>query len=151
MSLLIFQQIAEERIREAMENGEFKDLEHSGKPIDLKEDPFVPEDLRLVYKVLKNSGFLPKEVELRKEIERLEDMLDEEVAGAYSRVRKLNALLFHLNQIRRTPFNIEEQYFPKVAAKIKLAREEKPKNSKKINWSRLQTFLYISSLRPRKK
>ena len=151
MSLLIFKQIAEERIREAMENGEFDNLECSGKPVDLKEDPFVPEDLRLVYKILKNAGFLPKEVELRKEIQRLEDMLDEEVGSAYSKVRKLNALIFHLNQIRRTPFNIQDEYYAKVAAKIKLAREEKKSSDKKINWSRLQTFLYVSAIRPRKK
>ena len=60
MSLLIFQRIAEERIREAMENGDFKDLEFKGKPLELKEDPFMPEDLRVVYKVLKNAGFLPR-------------------------------------------------------------------------------------------
>jgi hypothetical protein len=151
MSLLIFQRIAEERIREAMENGDFKDLEFKGKPLELKEDPFMPEDLRVVYKVLKNAGFLPKEVELRKEISRLEEMLEDEVAGAYSKVRKLNALIFHLNQIRRTPLNIQDEYYSKIAQKIKLAREEKKKESSKINWSRLQTFLYISALRPRRR
>ena len=151
MSLLIFQRIAEERIREAMENGDFKDLEFKGKPLELKEDPFMPEDLRVVYKVLKNAGFLPKEVELRKEISRLEEMLEDEVAGAYSKVRKLNALIFHLNQIRRTPLNIQDEYYSKIAQKIKLAREEKKKESSKINWSRSQTFLYISALRPRRR
>ena len=151
MSLLIFQRIAEERIREAMENGDFKDLEFKGKPLELKEDPFMPEDLRVVYKVLKNAGFLPKEVELRKEISRLEEMLEDEVAGAYSKVRKLNALIFHLNQIRRTPLNIQDEYYSKIAQKIKLAREEKKKESSKINWRRLQTFLYISALRPRRR
>ena len=151
MSLLIFQKIAEERIREAIESGDFEKLEYSGKPLDLKEDPFVPEDLRLVYKVLKNSGFLPKEVELRKEISRLEEMLDDEVGGAYAKVKKLNALIFHLNQIRKTPLNIEEDYYTKVAARIKLSREEKPKTSKKINWARLQSLLVVSAIMPRKK
>ena len=89
--------------------------------------------------------------ELRKEISRLEEMLEDEVAGAYSKVRKLNALIFHLNQIRRTPLNIQDEYYSKIAQKIKLAREEKKKESSKINWSRLQTFLYISALRPRRR
>ncbi len=151
MSLFIFRKIAEERIREAMENGEFDNLECKGKSLDLKDDPFVPEELKIVFRILKNAGFVPKEVELRKEIARLEELLDEEVGDAYSKVKKLNALIFHLNQIRKGPINIQEEYFPKVAERIKLAKQEAKKETKSINWSRLQTFLYISSLRPRRK
>jgi len=153
MSLIIFKKIAEERIRRAMEEGLFDDLEFKGKPVELKEDPFVPEDLRVVYKILKNAGFLPKEVELKKEISRLEELLDEEVGDAYLKVKKLAALIFQLNQIRKGPVNLEEsEYYYKIVEKIKLTKEQKfNKESKEINWTKLQNQLYISALKPRRR
>jgi seryl-tRNA synthetase len=154
MSLLFFRKLAEERIREAMENGDFEDLQCKGKPLDLKEDPFVPEELRVVYKILKNAGFLPKEVELRKEIAQLEKYLEEDTQDAYNKIKKLNALVFKLNQIRKTPFNIEDSdYYYKIVQKIKLSKDESKRFSRKkhIDWSKLQINLYISAICPRKK
>jgi hypothetical protein len=72
----IFQNIAEERIREAMERGEFDNLQNSGQPLKLDRDAWVPEDLRMAYKVLNNSGCLPPELELRKEILCLRELID---------------------------------------------------------------------------
>jgi len=60
--------IAEEKIREAMARGEFDNLPGAGKPLALEDDSMVPEDLRVPYKVLKNAGCLPPELEMRKEI-----------------------------------------------------------------------------------
>jgi hypothetical protein len=153
MTLSIFKKIAEERIRRAMEEGLFNNLEYKGKPIELKEDPFVPEDLRVVYRILKNAGFLPKEVELRKEISKMEELLDEEVGEAYLKVRKLTALIFQLSQIRKGPVNLEEsEYYYKIAEKVKLAKHQIPsEKSKEIDWAKLQNQLYISALKRRKK
>ncbi len=67
-----FEKIIEEKIREAMDAGEFENLSGKGKPIDLDAYFSTPSDLRLGYSVLKSSGCLPPEVELRKEIEDLE-------------------------------------------------------------------------------
>ena len=64
--------IAEERIREAMENGEFDNLPGMGRPLELEDLSNVPEEYRAAYKVLKNAHILPPEVELRKEIAALE-------------------------------------------------------------------------------
>jgi len=153
MTLSIFKKIAEERIRRAMEEGLFNDLEYKGKPIELKEDPFVPEDLKVVYRILKNAGFLPKEVELRKEISKIEELLDEEVGEAYLKVRKLTALIFQLSQVRKGPVNLEEgEYYYKIAEKVKLAKQKiSTEKSKEIDWAKLQSQLYISTLKRRKK
>ncbi len=153
MSLLIFKKIAEERIRKAMEEGLFDNLELKGKPLELKEDPFVPEELRIVYKILKNAGFLPKEIELKKEIFKLEELLDKEIADTYLKIKKLSALIFQLSQIKKGPINLEEsEYYYKIVNKIKLAKEQKEsKESKEINWSKLQNLLYISALSRKKK
>ena len=48
--------MAEERIKQADKNGEFKDLPGKGKPLDLSEINAVPEDLRMGYTVLKNAN-----------------------------------------------------------------------------------------------
>ena len=153
MTLSIFKKIAEERIRRAMEEGLFDNLEYKGKPIELKEDPFVPEDLKVVYRILKNAGFVPKEVELRKEISKIEELLDEEVGEAYLKVRKLTALIFQLSQVRKGPVNLEEsEYYYKIAEKIKLAKQQiSIGKSKEIDWAKLQSQLYISTLKRRKK
>jgi DnaJ family protein C protein 28 len=69
----IFEQIAEQRIREAQEAGAFNHLPGAGKPLKLEEDPFIPEDCRLAYHLLKEQGFslpwLEQGVWLKREIE----------------------------------------------------------------------------------
>ena len=55
--------IAEQRIAEAIANGDFDDLPGSGKPLELDDDSLVPEELRLAYRILKNAGFVPQEIE----------------------------------------------------------------------------------------
>ncbi|RME58545.1 DUF1992 domain-containing protein, partial [Candidatus Parcubacteria bacterium] len=64
--------IAEQRIREAQARGDLDDLPGAGKPLALEEDsPFVPPELRMAYKVLKNAGYIPPEIELRRDIHSL--------------------------------------------------------------------------------
>jgi hypothetical protein len=55
--------IAEQRIAKAIENGDLDDLPGSGKPLELDDDSLVPEELRLAYRILKNAGFVPPEIE----------------------------------------------------------------------------------------
>ena len=66
MTKVGFELVVEERIREAIRQGEFDDLPGAGKPL-LFDDRMVPEDLRMAYRILKNSGFVPPELETRKE------------------------------------------------------------------------------------
>lgn len=65
------EKIAENRIRQAIADGEFDDLPRRG-PIDLEEYFKLPQELRLAYSVLKGAGCVPEEVELLKEIGRCE-------------------------------------------------------------------------------
>jgi hypothetical protein len=67
--------IAEERILEAQRAGAFDDLPGKGKPLQLEDLNWVPEDLRIGYMVLKNAHVLPPEAELLKDIHTLEDLL----------------------------------------------------------------------------
>ncbi len=74
MSQLI-DQMAERHIQSAVEQGELSNLPGEGKPIQLDDDRQVPQELRAAYRILKNSGNLPPELELRKQALQLCDFL----------------------------------------------------------------------------
>src|SRR3970040_3020973 len=71
----LFQRLAEQRILEARRRGEFDDLPGKGKPLELEDLSWVPDELRIGYIVLKNAHVLPPEAELLKDIHILEDLL----------------------------------------------------------------------------
>ena len=108
--MFLFEIIAEERIREAIEKGEFANLPGAGKPLRLEDDSMVPEDLRIAYKILKNAGCIPPELELRKEILTLRDLLRtaEDENAKRGAVRELNAKLLKLNVLRKRTVNLDD-------------------------------------------
>lgn len=65
--------LAEEKIREAIERGEFDDLEGAGRKIDLTEYFNTPAEYRAGYSLLKSNKFVPGEVELMREVGALRD------------------------------------------------------------------------------
>jgi len=102
--MICFQKIAERRILEAIREGFFDNMPGAGQPLKLEDDSHVPEDLRVAYKILKNAGFVPKEVALRKEIVQAEDLLSdmEDTKTRYRQLKKLNFLIMKLNMSRKT-------------------------------------------------
>lgn len=82
----IFDELVENRIQEAMRNGEFDNLPSKGKPINLDYWASLPEEIRAGYMVLKNGGFLPEEAQLLKDIDELRDKL----AGCVSQDAKVS-------------------------------------------------------------
>ena len=84
-----FDKLVENKIREAMERGEFDDLPGRGKPVDLEAYFAMPEDLRLGHSVLKNAGVVPPGIELLREAEELKGKLRQcGDAGERRRLRK---------------------------------------------------------------
>jgi hypothetical protein len=56
--------LAERKIEEAIERGEFDDLPGAGQSLDLDDiDPLLPEELRMAYRILKNAGMGPGDAE----------------------------------------------------------------------------------------
>lgn len=68
-------QLAEQHILDAQKKGELENLPGSGEPLKLDDDSHVPSELRSAYRLLKNSGYLPPELELRREALQLADLL----------------------------------------------------------------------------
>jgi hypothetical protein len=97
-----FETLVEQRIQKAQQEGVFDNLEGRGKPL-VFEDQNVPEELRLAHKILKNAGFLPPEVDLRKRITQVEQLLLETGLDSPERTKiqkKLNYLLTKLGTFR---------------------------------------------------
>jgi hypothetical protein len=67
--------LAEDRIEEAIANGEFKDLPGQGQPLDLSEYFALPAAERAGAALLKNANVVPPEVQLLKEIGELEETI----------------------------------------------------------------------------
>jgi hypothetical protein len=68
--------IAEQRIREAIDQGFFDSSPYRGRPVRPSENESIAPELRMAFKVLKDAGCLPPEVELRREIASLSELLD---------------------------------------------------------------------------
>jgi len=116
-----FQKIVEQRIREAQLKGELDNLPGSGKPVHLEDDSHIPEDLRMVYKILKNADCIPPELQLKKEIRQMEDMLEtlSDEKEKYRHIKKINFKIMRLNMMRKTSPLLEdtEIYYKKVVEK----------------------------------
>jgi len=127
-----FNKIVEERIRKAQKKGEFKNLEGSGKPLDLLEDQMVAEELRLAYKILKNADCLPPEIELKKEIQQTEALLSGmgETAEKFRTMKKLNFLIMKLNTLRNTSIEFEapQKYSDKMVQKLESSTSGRKKD-----------------------
>lgn len=115
-----FRAIAEKKIFEAIERGEFDSLSGAGKPFKFEDEAFIPEDLKMAYKVLKNSGFVPPELELRTEIVSMKDLINtlDDDKERLKKIRELNFKLMKLNMLRNKPLNLED--FPLYEEKILL-------------------------------
>lgn len=113
----IFHLIAERKIREALEAGLFDDLP-KGKTLDLDSDIQVPEDIRMAYRVLKNAGYVPLELELTEEIRSLRSLIGtlDDDAQRTKRIRELNFKILRLNEMRKRPFYLED--YPDYEDKI---------------------------------
>ena len=106
-----FQKLVERRIEDAQKNGDFDDLPGSGEPLRLEDDSRVPDDLRLTYKILKNADCLPPELQLRKEIRQMEDMLDgiPDEKEKYRQIKRINYKIMKLNLMGKHMPLLEEK------------------------------------------
>jgi hypothetical protein len=70
-------------LAESEKAGELQAAPSFGKPLDYGDGYFeTPEDLRMGYKILKDGGYVPPEVELMQEIEALRGTLESNPAAA---------------------------------------------------------------------
>jgi len=118
------QNMAEQRILEAQRAGAFDNLPGKGKPLKLEDMSWVPEDLRLGYHVLKNAHVLPPEVELRKDIHTLQDLLKhvEDEGERLALAKSIQWKMIRLDMLRRRSIdeNTLRGYGRKLVAKFQI-------------------------------
>lgn len=114
-----FEAIAEQRIQEALARGELDNLPGSGQPLDLDDDRLVPEELRMVFRILKNSGYVPPEVQTLKDIAELErEMLASSGEQRSQAVKKLRLLAMRVNVSRSGNLQLEADYYDHLAVRL---------------------------------
>jgi hypothetical protein len=118
----ILASIAERKIQEAIDRGEFKNLPGRGKPLVMEDLSGIPEELRMAYKILKNAGCVPPEVELTNEVASLRRLVleMEDCEERRSHVRELNFKLMKLEMMRKRPISTDvlSQYQEKLLDRI---------------------------------
>jgi hypothetical protein len=121
--LSYFWKIAEERILEAQRTGAFDDLPGKGKPLQLEDWSWVPEELRIGYHILKNAHVLPPEAELLKDIHRLDDLLryveDEGERKALAKSIQWKLIRLDLLKRRSMPLASVRDYNRKLVEKLR--------------------------------
>ena len=114
--------IADRKICEALEKGHLNIESWHNKPLPISNDNMIPGELRMAYKILKNAGYLPPEIETKKEIQQIEDLLatceDERIR--LKQIKKLNYLVLKLNTMKGDTANIEgqEEYYRKIIERL---------------------------------
>lgn len=116
----LLDRLAEERIEQARARGELDDLPGRGRPLRLDDDAMVPAELRPAYRLLKNAGYLPEEMQLRRDIHDAEALLrvartEEERATAGARLR---LLLSRLSGSRAACLLTQEAYLQRIRDRI---------------------------------
>ncbi len=112
--------LAEQHIAEAAARGEFDNLPGTGAPLPPEDLALVPEELRAAYRILKNSGYVPPEVEALRDLREIEHLLERARDDAErSRLAgKFNVLLARAGALRGRNVSIDNDYFQKVAEKL---------------------------------
>lgn len=101
--MLLFEILAEQRIRDAIANGEFDNLPGAGQPIDFEDELFVSPEQRMVNRILKRAGLVPSDVSMRQAIARLREeikQLPEDDAQTENKRRELTYLLLKVEEER---------------------------------------------------
>ena len=118
--------IAERKISEAIRKGLLDTQGWRNRPLPMTHDNLVPEELRMAHKILKNAGFLPPEIEAKKEIQQIEDLLAscEDECTRVKQIKKLNFLVQKLNIMKGDNVNIEsqEEYYRKIVERISVGK-----------------------------
>jgi hypothetical protein len=113
-----FDIIAEQRIAEAIANGELDDLPGAGRPLDLDDDRLVAPEVRMAYRILGNAGLVPPELEERREAATLRALVASDVdEGERRRALGRLAVLEMRLEARGTRLR-DTGYYASVAARL---------------------------------
>lgn len=118
----VFDELVEARIQESLERGDFDNLPDAGRRLDLEEDPFIPDDMRLACRILKNAGYIPPEMELRRDISDVESELanSEDAASRRRSMKKLELLYMKMDESRQRQASmvLQQEYYDRIISRL---------------------------------
>ena len=101
----------------------FDNLPGKGKPLRLDDDSRIAPHLRASYRILRNAGILPPEMQLRKEISDLRQLLSEVQceSDAKALVREINEKILASNIMGgfSVSSELDQIYSEKVVERLK--------------------------------
>ena len=120
-----FAGLSEERIRKAYDKGEFDNLPGLGKPLPPDKLEGIPDELKMAYRVMKNAGFSPEEMDVKKELMTIEDLIrrSEDELEKDGLRKELNAKLLQYNSLLakkriKTNSSVFKRYEDKIEKKF---------------------------------
>lgn len=117
----LLDQWAERHILAARDRGDLDNLPGQGEPLVLDDDSHVPTELRAAWRLLKNAGCLPPELEQRREAVELVGLLNsvERQDPRYAALRyRLTLLEMKLRQAGLSTDFLHGAYSAKLSDKI---------------------------------
>jgi len=117
--MLALELIAEKKICDAIRAGAFDDLPGAGRLLDLDDDKLIPEELRIAYRILKNAGCVPPEIEARKEAATLRKLITAATDdGARRHALAKLALIEARLEAQRAPLSRASGYFDRIVQRF---------------------------------
>ena len=117
--------IVEDLIKKAQRDGQFENLPGTGKPLPPDEFAHYPEDIRMVMRILKNSGHDDEAQFVKEEMGELQLQMKRATSQEKTELEKLyNQKLTQMNQLLskkgiQTNSNAFKQYQSQIDAKLK--------------------------------
>ncbi|CAB3808421.1 DnaJ family domain-containing protein [Paraburkholderia fynbosensis] len=112
--------LVEQRIAAVAARGEFDDLPGAGAPLPLDDDAWVPEEVRVANRILKNAGFVPPAVEQLRALRDLQTELNavsDQATRCCLQARML-ALDMALESLRGGPLVLPRDYCRRIAERL---------------------------------
>ena len=118
--MLAFEKIAEQKITEWIKREDFTKNSFYKKYVDNSEYFKAPPQMRITLHILKNSGVLPKEFQLKNEILEMKKILMEitEENEFFKQLRKFNNLVIEFNILSKNKaYEINKEFYCKKLMK----------------------------------
>ena len=94
--------VAEQKIQETLQNGEFDRLPGAGKPLAMEDLSYLPPEARMAYTILKNSGFVDTPQDMQRPLSPDKELKrsSPEEGRANDKLRKLDVMMHRLRRAR---------------------------------------------------
>jgi DnaJ homolog subfamily C member 28 len=74
-----WQTLIDNKVRESIGDGDISHLPGAGKPLNLGDDPYTPNDMRVAFKIMKDYNIAPDWVMVGKILEQTEEKLRKQI------------------------------------------------------------------------